>query len=211
MSYKTREFQNGKFYHVFNKTVDSKTPFLEDSRCNIFLFTSYYYRASDLETSFSLWKRLNTREKNEIRVKLHDPQNYRVQIVAYCLMPNHFHFILKQIAANGIHDFISNSINSFTRAYNTEYKRKGPLFLHRFHHVPINSSEQLLTVSRYIHRNPIAHMTHVDESFRNYPWSSYKDYLELNSDPFKLTCSEPVMKYFSSAKRYQEFVEDDLI
>lgn len=210
MSYKKREFETGNYYHIFNKTVDNKTPFSDIWRCNTFLLTTFYYRASDLQTSFSKWKRLDNHQKNSIKKQLLNPSQFQVQIIAYCLMPNHFHFILKQTATRGIQDFISNLTNSFTRAYNTEHKRKGPLFLQRFHHVPITTGQQLLTVSRYVHRNPIAHSTRINDSFRKYPWSSYKDYLETSTDPLKLTTSEPVMKYFNNnPKLYQEFVEDD--
>ncbi len=211
MSYNQREFITGKYYHVFNKTADNKTPFLDNTKCSMFLLTSYYYRASDLKTSFSKWKQFNNSQKNKIKEQLQNSNNFRVDIISYCLMPNHFHFVLKQISDHGIHDFISNVTNSFKRAYNIENNRLGALFLHRFHDVPIISSEQLLTVSRYVHRNPIAHKVNFSESFRSYPWSSYKDYLEISPDPLNLTNTKPVLSYFNSSKSYQKFVEDDFI
>ncbi len=210
MSSKKRDFLNGNFYHIFNKTVDSKTPFLDTSLCNRFLLTVFYYRASDLQLSFSKWKRLDTRQKSEIKKQLNNTAKFRVQIISYCLMPNHFHFILKQSTSDGIHDFISNITNSFTRAYNTQHERKGPLFLSPFHDVPITTEQQLLNVSRYVHRNPIAHKATFRDSFREYPWSSYKDYLGNNPDLLALTYTEPVLKYFNNdLNKYKEFVEDD--
>lgn len=205
-------FTNGDYYHIFNKTIDHKTPFLNPQLCSSFLRTAYYYRASDLKLSFSDWRRLTNSRKILIQRKLENPRNFRVSILAYCLMPNHFHFVLKQNTATGVQDFIANVSNSFTHTFNKIHKRKGPLFQNRFQAVPITSTEQLLVVSRYVHLNPIAsNVVDLLDQLRAYPWSSYKDYLNPSGNPSALINTDTILDYFKNdPSQYQQFVENDL-
>lgn len=211
MPHRQTQFTNGEYYHVFNKTIDHKTPFLDTQLCSSFLRTAYYYRASDLRISFSDWKRHNS-IKSRLHNHLDNPSNFRVTILAFCLMPNHYHFILRQNTTQGVQDFISNLSNSYTRAFNTIYKRKGPLFLTQFHVVPIATTEQLLVTSRYIHLNPIAsNVVGLIDQLRSYPWSSYTDYLNLATQPSQLVETKAILNFFKNdPSLYQQFVENDL-
>lgn len=205
-------FTNGECYHIFNKTIDHKTPFLNPNLCSSFLRTAYYYRASDLKLSFSDWKRLAKSRKIVIQRNLANPRNFRIAILAYCLMPNHFHFVIQQNTSTGVQDFISNVSNSFTHTFNKIHSRKGPLFQNRFQAVPITSSEQLLVVSRYVHLNPIAsNVVGLLDQLRTYPWSSYKNYVNSSGNSSSLVNTDIILNYFKNDSfHYQKFVENDL-
>ena len=95
-------------------------------------------------------------------------------------MPTHFHLILNQKKENGIPRFMSNVLNSYTRYFNTKYKRKGPLWEGRFKGVRVQENEYLLHLTRYIHLNPVS------ASLVNKPeaWSasSYNEYIGTSGD-----------------------------
>ena len=101
-----------------------------------------------------------------------------IDLVGYCLMPNHFHFLIKQLTDNGISMFMNRLQNSYARYFNTEQARHGPLFQGRFKAVLIESEEQLIHVSRYIYLNPFSSfVTKNLFELKRYPWSSLREYL----------------------------------
>ncbi len=208
MSHCRELFTNGGYYHVFNKTIDHKTPFLDQRNCEIFLSAAQYYRASDLILPFSQLKKLSTDRKAVIQQNIADENNFRIAVLEYCLMPNHYHFVLRQNHDNGVNIFMSNLINSFTRWYNKINQRKGPLFLTRFKAVPILGNEHLLTVCKYVNLNPLK--SGVVESFeqlQEYPWSSYKDYFA--NYPALLTEKSTVLSLFNHEQlAHQAFIEN---
>ena len=104
-----------------------------------------------------------------------------VDIGAYCLMPNHFHILLQQLQDNGISTFVRKLLNSYTRYFNTKNERIGPLFQGQFKAVRVESDEQLLHLTRYIHLNPL--VGYVVKDLRNFEWSSYLDYIKNKLSP----------------------------
>lgn len=122
---------------------------------------------------------------------------------AYCLMPNHFHFLLKQERDGGISEFISKLINSYTKYFNTKYKRVGPLLQGQFKAVHIDSDEQLLHVNRYIHLNPS--VAYLVKMLRDYRWSSYPEYLAKG---LGICEKDNILNQFIGNKSYENFVLD---
>lgn len=119
-------------------------------------------------------------------------------------MPNHFHLLLKQNIDNGITEFAGKFSNSYTKYYNTKYNRIGPLFQGEFKAIIIESDEQLVHVSRYIHLNPTS--SNLVKNLDQYEWSSYPEYLGQVKNGF---CDkEVVLGHFKKIKDYQQFVLD---
>lgn len=123
-------------------------------------------------------------------------------------MPNHFHFLLKQKIDHGISNFISNFTNSYTKYFNTKYDRVGPLFQGLFKAVLVESEEQLIHLSRYIHLNPVTSSLVKPEDLQNYYWSSYPEYVDLLED--SLTNKHLILDFFPSIDKYKEFVLDQV-
>jgi len=121
-------------------------------------------------------------------------------------MPNHYHFQIKQLIDNGIIRFMADVLNSFTRYYNSKNKRKGPIFLTPFRSRQIVSDEQLIHTSRYIHLNPYsAGIVNTQKDLINYPYSSFKEYVEKNEEGICNT--DEILKMFGGDReRYKEFV-----
>ena len=142
---------NNEFYHVFNKGVASLPTFTNEKEYLRAIEAMDYYRNSNIPLKFTKFSNLSLKEKTKNLNKLDEQSNRLVLIVSYCFMPNHFHFLLKQVVDGGISKFVSNFTNSYTRYFNTKNQRTGHLFQGKFKSVRIESEEQLLHVSRYIH------------------------------------------------------------
>lgn len=129
-----------------------------------------------------------------------------IDIIAYCLMPNHFHLLLKQNKDNGVTEFTSKLSNSYTKYYNTKYTRVGPLFQGEFKAVIIENEAQLVHVSRYIHLNPTSSC--LVKRPDQYEWSSYKEYTSKVS--IDLCNKEDIKNQFKNPQDYQQFVLDQI-
>lgn len=199
-------FINNEIYHIFNKTIDNKKIFSNSSHCCLFLNLLEYYRSTLPRLSYSAFRKLNTNMQSIFERQLNIQKYHQVEIYAYCLMPNHFHILLKQKASNGISRFMSDIVNSFTRYFNIKYERKGPLFLHKFSAQPIMTEEQFLHVSRYIHLNPYSSGIIDDlESLTNYEWSSLQFYIHKPTG--NIVDKHYLLKFFANnTVRYKEFV-----
>ncbi|MBI4991206.1 transposase [Candidatus Gottesmanbacteria bacterium] len=167
-----------QIYHVFNRSIERIPIFTNNKAAKRAIDTITYYRFERLSVRLSyflLWS--DTRQK-ELLLQLEKENKTLVTIICYCYMPNHFHFLLKQNQQNGISKFLSKFENSFTKYFNTSAKRKGHLFLGQFKAVRIETEEQLLHISRYIHLNPYSSFVVKNlENLLSYEWSSLPEYL----------------------------------
>ena len=201
-------FANDQIYHVFNRGVDRRSVFLTNWEYSRVIETIKYYRFSDLP--FRLSKLLNLPQAQRIKV-LSDIQSDNeklVEIISFCIMPNHFHLMLKQLKEGGISKFISNLTNSYTKYFNTKHERVGPLFEGIFKAVIVETDEQLIHLSRYIHLNPVSSFIIQEKDLENYPWSSLPEYLGKSEENF---CKkETVMDLFKNIKDYKKFIMDQI-
>lgn len=194
MPYKQAIFANNEFYHVFNRGVEKRITFTTKRDFNRFIETMDYYRIKDPPIRFSFKNRPIIVQKNTASSPL-------VEIICFCLMPNHFHMLVRQIENNGITIFLSKLSNSYTKYFNTKYKRLGPLFQGSFKAVRIEDDEQLLHVSRYIHLNPLIDYLTID--LRTYSYSSYPEFLGLKKGFCK---KEVILDNFKTPSDYEKFV-----
>ncbi|QQG44176.1 MAG: transposase [Candidatus Roizmanbacteria bacterium] len=207
MPQRLEPFLNNSIYHVFNRTIDHRVIFkIRDSNTNIFMQLLAYYRSLKAAISFSKLKITDKKIVENLMNEVSFKKYFKVEIMAFCLMPTHFHFLLRQKTDEGIPRFISDVLNSFTRYYNIKNKRRGPIFLPKFKSVRILNDEQLKHVSRYIHLNPYS--SSVIENIKdleNYHLSSFKEYLSNNKK--RLSNDEFILDLFQKDKdRYERFV-----
>lgn len=199
-------FQNNSYYHIFDKTIDDREIFVLPRLACEFIRTFIYYRSKKAVLRFSKFKSLDISLQEKRWNKILLKKDFQVDIVSYCLMPNHYHFLLKQLRKGGIRFFMAQILNSFTRYYNILNKRKGPIFLTQFRSKKIYTEEQLVYVSRYIHTNPFASsvVDTIEEIF-NYPYSSIKAYLQKKNNEKIDTGS--ILNYFrNNPQKYKEFI-----
>lgn len=195
MPYRQTFFVNNNFYHIFNRGVEKRIIFKSNPDYQRFLATAYYYQFAGPKPKFSTHTRFRQQD-------FHAKPRI-VEIVCYCLMPNHFHLILRQLKTNGIQEFMKKVLNSYTKYFNTKYKRSGHLFQGAFKDVPIEKDEHLLHLSRYIHLNPYAAgITNKPEQFA---YSSYQGYLET---PAGEIAAHPILQFFKTTQQYKQFARD---
>jgi len=200
-------FANNYYYHVFNRGIARQPIFITKKDYDRAVITLDYYRYKKPTLRLARALTLNKEEKGGFFNNL-KKQPKLVEIISYCLMPNHFHFLLKQKIDKGIPKFLSNFSNSYTRYFNTRRKRIGPLFQGIFKAVRIEEEEQLVHVSRYIHLNPVASLVIINEELSNYPWSSLSEY--LNSQIDSICDQETIFDFFPSRGAYREFVYNQI-
>lgn len=196
MPYRKIRFSSYDFYHIFNRGVERRRIFSTDYDRDRFLQTLFYYQFANPKPKFSTYKRFKSQDFNG------NPKI--VEVVCYCLMPNHFHLMLKQLKDGGIQEFIRKLSNSYAKYFNTKNKRVGPLFQGVFKAVRIETDEQLIHVSRYIHLNP--YVSNLVKDLGDFNYSSYPDYIGLRDN---LLCNkEAVLGFFKTAEDYKAFVND---
>lgn len=183
-------FSNGNFYHCVNLGVEKRLVFTDKTDLDRFTAGIEYYRFKDPPARFSFRKR-------EV-YKTDTTPSPLVEVLAYAMMPDHFHLLLKQIAEGGVSKFISKLINSYTRYFNVRNSRSGPLFSGTFKFAPV-SQEQLPDISAYIHMEPVKHGLVINAE--RFPFSSYNEYLGKKGFCKK----EVIMKNFTDSTGYQKF------
>ncbi len=196
----------GNIYHIYNKTIENKAVFVE-KYCNKFIQTARYYRSSQSIFRFSNFQKLPSMLLNYYLKKVSDKKTFRVTILAYCLMPTHYHMLIRQNQDKGISFFVSQLQNSFTRFYNLKLLRTGPVMLEKFKSKPITSEEQLKHVSRYIHLNPYSgKLVKNINNIKNYPYSSFSEYFKSTEDNILSDPSIILSLFNKNRKKYEEFV-----
>lgn len=198
---------NNEVYHVYNQGISFTPTFVSKRNYQRALETLNYYQFAKTPISFSKFKRLSTKERTNLLEKLNKKDDRLVRILCFCLMPNHFHFLLKQIKKEGISKLVANLQNSYTRYFNLKNKRVGPLFRGAFRAVRIETDEQLIHVSRYIHLNPYSSLViKALKELEGYPWSSLGEYLYPQKREFSFP--KEILSFFKTPQKYKKFVFD---
>ncbi len=211
---KTVKYVRDGMYHVYNRGVDGRDVFNEDKDYLRFIFSLHEFN----DKRFAMHHRLF---KEEVAITTM-PQRPLVNILCFCLMPNHFHLVLQQIADGGVTKFMQKLGTGYTMYYNLKHKRQGVLFQGKFKAVAIETDEYLLHLSRYIHLNPIGlieanwkqggikNRNTAKYFLREYRWSSFLDYMNVKNYPF-LTKRDIIQRYFKNYECYKEYVEEYLM
>lgn len=132
-----------------------------------------------------------------------------VSIHSFCLMPNHFHLLLRQNSSNGMTEFIRSVCTAYSMYFNKKYERVGSLFQGIYKAVNVLEDEYIIHLSRYIHRNPLKLTGFNPVNLEEYPYSSMSTYLNQAQRPWIST--KTLLDYFENSKNpilsYKEFVQ----
>lgn len=162
----------GQYYHVYNRGCNREPIFANDEN---YLFLLQ-------------------------RIKLFLP-DHPVTFIAYCLMPNHYHFLLRLEQDDVLSPFIQRLFNSYTQAFNKQQRRSGTLFEGRARRICVDSDEYVLHLCRYIHMNPVKAGLAADPG--EWLYSNYLEWIEQRSG--SLVDRQFVRGYFSTPADYQKF------
>ena len=185
-------FTNNEFYHIYNRGVEKRDVFIDKD--DYFRFIHDMFEFNDEESAQNIYYKRQALKSYEVQPrKISQPHELRkrkllVEIIAYCLMPNHFHLLLRQKREYGVVKFMQKFGTGYTMYFNQRYERVGGLFQGRFKAVLINKDSYLLYLPHYIHLNPLdlkipswreGIISSADKALKfleTYRWSSYLDY-----------------------------------
>ena len=191
-------------YHVFNKSVGHEEMFSGNRELKRMMELIEYYQFNP-GMSFSKHKLLPLEERKNFLLKIKSLPKI-VEIFAFALMPNHFHFLLKQLKEGGIRNFLSNIQNGYAKYFNIKNERSGTLFQKSFKAKRVANDEIFLHLSRYIHLNPITSYLIESKELSSYPWTSYIYYLGQNTR--NLVNTKFLLKLLGSKEKFVNFVEN---
>lgn len=216
MTKRDAPFAVGEWYHCYNRGVEKRTTF-EDPR-DYYRFLELLYLAND---ELPLRRDdIGIRKFEEI---LHIPRGKRlVAIGAFCLMPGHFHLVLKEISKGGITAFMRKMGTAYTLYFNARHGRVGNLFLKPFQSLHISTDHHLQHLINYVHCNPaalleprwkngpVADPQFLEEHIAAYPYSSFGAHRGmhtptgtiLDTEIFSMTPTIPIQKMLREARLY---------
>lgn len=172
------QFNQGSYYHIYNRGVNRERIFFSPD--------NYIYL-------LKLLKRYS--------------QKYQIAIIAYCLMPNHYHLLVRQDGETAVSHLINVLFNAYVQAVNREHGRSGTIFGERFRDVLVEDEHYLKHLCRYIHANPTK--AGIVASLKDWPYSNYLEWIGRREG--SLIDNNIVENYFDTREEYAEFVMDYLV
>jgi len=244
MPYRKEQFVNGEIYHIVVKGIDGNEIFkdIDDNYRGVF---SIYEFNNAKQVSIKDRRKARAAEKSRIKEikainkefqkilietsrgptsgkstsgKLGDSRDKLVEVLAFCIMPNHLHLLVRQLKDKGISKFMAKLGTGYGGYFNRKYNHQGHVFLRQFTAVHIENEEQLKTVFVYIHTNPISliepkwkekgieNSKKAIKFLEGYKWSSYLDYIGKKNFP-SVTDREFILKIMGDKQGCKEFVE----
>ena len=202
-----KQYLENGLYHIYNRGVEKRDIFLDDQDYNVFLHLLKFYLSPIKSEKHPLSELTGF---NPVRVRPLANLGEEVELLCYCLMPNHFHLLIKQKTQDGMKKLLRRLLTTYSMYFNRRYDRVGHLFQGIYKAALIANDSYLLHLSRYIHLNP-REMTRFN--LVSYPYSSYAYYLGEKKAGWLNT--DFILSYFKEAKdpelkdinSYKEFVE----
>ena len=219
MPSKRLQFNTGQIYHIFNRGVEKRSIFQQIPDYFRFIFCLYELNDKALiRMRDRIESRKNIKHRGATPVISKEPL---VEVIAFCLMPNHYHLVLRQLVDGGITLFMKKLADSYVGYFNLKYDRKGmgSLFQGSFKAVHVEDDRQLMALVCYIFTNPVEL---IEKSWKesgvkdvkkaiaflnSYRWSSYLDYIGISNFP-SVTKRDFITEFFGSPVKVKESVEE---
>ncbi|MBI1974260.1 MAG: transposase [Candidatus Zambryskibacteria bacterium] len=209
MSLRKIPFVPDEYYHIYSRGSDKRKIFHDNSDYNRFL-NILYLSNSDINFRFDRIEDVYSTERGQ----------RLVSIGAYCLMPNHVHILIKQVAENGISRFMHKLLTAYSMYYNTKYERTGGLLEGKFKAELLDSDNYLKYLFSYIHLNPvkliepkwkesgIRNRNKAIDFLNKYRYSSYQDFMRIDRKEKAILNLEDFPEYFPTKEKFQEEIFD---
>lgn len=199
----TTSFAPLECYHIYNRGNRKQDLFRgEDDRAR-FLLSLLLFQHPDPPVQLN---RIVRRYVQHSMLDIPEMTRRLVELVAFVLMPNHFHCMVREVQPGGISKYMQRFLNSYTKYFNTKYEQVGHVFQGPFQAVHIENDDQLLYCSAYVHRNP-RELSGWRDREHEYPWSSFPDYIGANRWGMLLQ-PDIVLDQTGRGDRYRRFVAE---
>lgn len=204
----------GEYHHVFNRGMQKQPIFTKNADQYRFLFLLLTLQGSFTVPNINRILKSSV-ERSILKIDLYLVEEIlkdrQVELVSFCLMPNHFHLIVRELHEGGISKYMQRLQNAYTKYFNTKYNKSGHLFQSSYKSKVILDDLYLMHLSAYIHKNPKEFSDKVGRE-DSYYWSSYQDCVLNNRFP-NLLAPEVLLKKeenFNYKESYREFVRTSL-
>ena len=188
-----KEFITESYYHVYNRGVEKRKIFQNDNDYTVFLGL--------------LKKYLSGENNNKNNRHGFDIFNGKADLLAYCLMPTHFHLLFYQYEKEALSKIMRRISTGYAMYFNIRYNRVGSLFQGTYKASLISEDDYLQHISRYIHLNPYSgKVVSTLKDLENYPYSSLRQF--IGKDPAGFCDSKMILGLFSGQDAYKQFVLD---
>ena len=184
------QFVENQIYHLYNRGVEKRRIFLNQKDYVRFIIDLYEF--NDIAPALNFGRSIFAQP---IEVRLQSKrQQPQVALLAFCLMPNHYHIMVQQLTKNGITNFMRKLGTGYTNYFNTKYERVGSLFQGKFKATLLTHEAHFLYLPHYIHLNSLdvaplrikntsASKKETIDFLQKYRWSSLPDYLGTKNFP----------------------------
>lgn len=209
-----RTYLENGCYHIYNRGVEKRNIFMDDQDYRVFLHLLKYYLSPSITKPEWEHPLSNLTGFDPVRLRPIQTLENELDLLAFCLMPNHFHLLIKQLTRYGFSNLLRKLSIIYSMYFNHRHKRVGHLFQGTFKAILVDNDQYLLHLSRYIHLNP--HRL-TGSNPVTYPYSSYQYFLgQKHATWIK---PEFILSYFhneasnlvpKNIDTYQKFVEDYL-
>jgi len=213
-------FVPDEYYHIYSRTI-LNVPEFRDNRNAERLAQAFLITNSTKSSEAFLFLKNNKNVTINDALEIVRQGEKLVDVLCYCIMPDHYHLLLKELKEGGISNFIRKSNISIAKYVNIKNDRRGPLFESRFNSKHIDTNEYLVHLSLYIHLNPLDFISGrawrenklkgwpgEKKKLLEYPWSSLKSYLDDNHRDPIISGTEIITDQFDNNKDYELFLQD---
>jgi len=208
-------FVNEGIYHVYNRSVEKREIFVDDQ--DRFRFIHDLFEFNDEAPAVNFYYKRPLIQSYEAKPRKIEQQKRKllVEILAFVVMPNHFHLLLRQIKVNGISNFMHKLGTGYTMYFNQKYERAGSLFQGTYKAILVNQEAHFIHLPYYIHFNPldlkfpewrdreIKNYKQAMKFLENYRWSSFLDYIGKKNFP-SVTQREFLNEFFEGPENYKK-------
>jgi len=222
MPYRKQQFTNNDIHHITLRAIDNNLMFKNEDDYYRGIFSIYEFNNSN-PTEIRTRRRIRNQLKKSCggpssATLITDERNRLVDVLCFCLMPNHIHLLLKQIKDNGITKFMSKTGTGLGGYFNKKYNRQGHVFQNRFNAVPIKTDEQLKVAVAYIHTNPLSlkypewkkirikDPAEAHTFLEKYKWFSYPDFIGIKNFP-SVTQRDFIVEIMGGPNKCKDFVK----
>lgn len=209
-----------EIYHVLNRGVDKRQIFTDKQDYLRFIHDLYEFNDEE-RTELNFYKFRDYGTNGQVTKNSKKPRKLLVDILTFCLMPNHYHLMLSPKIENGIPQFMKKLNAGYAKYFNQKYERVGTLFQGRYKKILVTDSTHFLHLPFYIHFNPldlsypewrenkISNPKGALEFLKSYRWSSHLDYLGIKNYPSVLNMKH-LEEVFGNSNDYSKLVENYL-
>lgn len=205
------EFSVGEYYHIYNRGVDKRQVYLDLGDSERMLKLLYVSNG----TKPFVYRDIQNKQLSDI-----DRDEQLLAIGSYCLMPNHFHILVKETTEGGLTSFMEKLTTAYSMYFNKRNKRTGFLFESNFKAEHVNKDEYLKYLYAYIHLNPvkliepewkekgIKNLSAAKKYLEGYRFSSYEDYAVGKREESAILTPGEFPDYFEQPGDFAKFVEE---